>query len=42
MSADSELSELIVCENYRPALTDGGDSEPWRGTRLTWLDSDLG
>eukprot|EP01062_Namystynia_karyoxenos_P039556 TRINITY_DN28723_c0_g6_i1.p1 TRINITY_DN28723_c0_g6~~TRINITY_DN28723_c0_g6_i1.p1 ORF type:complete len:1255 (+),score=349.79 TRINITY_DN28723_c0_g6_i1:72-3767(+) len=24
-----------------PVLTDGGDSEAWRGTRLQWLDSDL-
>eukprot|EP00929_Paragymnodinium_shiwhaense_P051684 TRINITY_DN25968_c0_g1_i2.p1 TRINITY_DN25968_c0_g1~~TRINITY_DN25968_c0_g1_i2.p1 ORF type:complete len:917 (-),score=130.85 TRINITY_DN25968_c0_g1_i2:263-2962(-) len=24
-----------------PALDDGGDSELWRGTRLTWLDSRL-
>lgn len=24
-----------------PALDDGGDSQAWRGTRLTWLDSSL-
>jgi len=24
-----------------PPLSDGGDSEAWRGTRLQWLDSDL-
>lgn len=24
-----------------PPLPDGGDSEPWRGTRLAWLDSTL-
>jgi hypothetical protein len=32
----------VVLQVAGPPLKDGGDSSQWRGTRLTWLDSDLG
>ena len=35
-------SQVVLQVAPGPALSDGGDSQPWRGTRLTWLDSQLG
>ena len=36
-----EVTVTLAIDINGTALTDGGDSQAWRGTRLQWLDSDL-